>query len=111
MPKIMPKKNPTKEKSFECPLLLADTEEKRIAGLSNRDDITPYCGMRFVFDDAAVRSFWNKDTKLDLDIYWLNKGSEIGKDCLPAESVRGLVSITSPGPVDEVVEIVVESCV
>jgi uncharacterized membrane protein (UPF0127 family) len=47
---------------------VADTNEQRVQGLMGVEDLGPLFGMLFVFDSAAVRSFWMKDTLIPLDI-------------------------------------------
>ena len=47
---------------------VADTNEQRRQGLMGVEDLSPLDGMVFVFDNAAVRSFWMKDTLIPLDI-------------------------------------------
>lgn len=47
---------------------VADTDEERVRGLMGVEDLHPLDGMLFVFDGAAIRSFWMKDTLIPLDI-------------------------------------------
>ncbi|GBD34309.1 Capsule biosynthesis protein CapA [bacterium HR35] len=64
-------------------------------------------GMIFIFPDKQIRSFWNKNTLVDLDIYWLDDDKIIGKDFLPSiEKTKGIYTITSPVPVNKVIEII-----
>ena len=64
-------------------------------------------GMIFIFDKKDYRTFWNKNTFLDLDVYWLDGGKIAGKDFLPSiEKTKEIFIISSPKPVDRVVEIV-----
>ena len=50
---------------------MARTGEQRAAGLMNRSRVPDGTGMLFVFEDAAVRSFWMKDTYVPLDIAFI----------------------------------------
>lgn len=50
----------------------AVTQEEKTLGLGNRSDICDYCGMLFLFDESAKRSFWMKDMSFDIDIIWIN---------------------------------------
>ncbi|MDO8504106.1 MAG: DUF192 domain-containing protein [bacterium] len=59
----------------EIKIEVAQTEEERRVGLSNRDSLNEDSGMLFAFDKTDVRpSFWMKDTKFPLDIIWINDG-------------------------------------
>ncbi len=64
-------------------------------------------GMIFIFPDKQIRSFWNKNTFVDLDIYWLDDDKIVGKDFLPSiEKTKGIYTLTSPAPVNKVIEII-----
>jgi uncharacterized membrane protein (UPF0127 family) len=66
-----------------------------------------YDGMIFIFPQKEIRSFWNKNTFLDLDIYWLDDKKIIGRDFLPSiTKSKEIVIKTSPAPVNIVVEII-----
>jgi len=66
-----------------------------------------YNGMIFIFPDKQIRSFWNKNTFIDLDIYWLDDDKIIGKDFLPSiNSSKEVITKTSPMPVNKVIEII-----
>ena len=66
-------------------------------------------GMIFLFPEKQVRTFWNMNTYLDLDVYWLDGNQVIGKDYLPSIEKSGkTVTIFSPKPVNRVIEIVVK---
>lgn len=51
---------------------VASTPEEREQGLMNRDEVPDGTGMLFVFQEAAPRSFWMKDTYVPLDIAYLD---------------------------------------
>lgn len=64
-------------------------------------------GMLFIFPDRRVRNFWNKNTLVDLDIYWIDNDKVIGRDFLPSfEKTRKIYTVASPSEVDKVVEII-----
>jgi len=66
-----------------------------------------YNGMIFIFPDKQIRSFWNKNTFIDLDIYWLDDDKIIDKDFLPSiNSSKEVITKTSPMPVNKVIEII-----
>lgn len=52
---------------------IADTEEKAERGLMYRKHLNENEGMLFVFKDERPRSFWMKNTFVDLDIGFFSK--------------------------------------
>ena len=62
-------------------------------------------GMLFVFPDAAVQSFWNKNTFLDLDMLWIRDTAVVKKTFLPAVQKNGLVIQSSDVSVNRVLEL------
>lgn len=90
----------------EYNLLVADTTEKAQTGLMNVTDISPYDGMVFIFPEVAPRSFWNQNTLMDLDLYWMRDDVVVGKSELPAITTsKEIVTVSSPEPVNMVVEL------
>lgn len=63
----------------ESPLVIevADTEEKRIKGLSGRESLPPDTGMLFIFQEKQKHNFWMKDMNFDIDIVWFNEYGEV----------------------------------
>lgn len=53
-------------------LEVADTDAKRIAGLSGRANIGEHDGMLFIFPTSARHGIWMKDMHFAIDILWLN---------------------------------------
>ena len=51
---------------------LADTPFKRATGLMYRDHLKKDHGMLFVFGQPHAWSFWMKNTKIALDLIWLD---------------------------------------
>ena len=51
---------------------IADTPFKRATGLMYRDHLKKDHGMLFVFGQPHAWSFWMKNTKIALDLIWLN---------------------------------------
>ncbi len=88
-------------------LLVADSQQKRERGLMDTKKLEPgIAGMIFVFPRKDFQSFWNKNTLMNLDLYWLAEDKIIGKDFLPAIKENGeTIMIGSPQPVDKVIEI------
>ncbi len=85
----------------------AKTEKEWQRGLMFVKKPVNYDGMIFVFPEKKIRTFWNKNTFLDLDIYWLNDEKIVGKDFLPSiEKSKEMIMKTSPAPVNKVIEII-----
>ncbi|MBX3124904.1 MAG: DUF192 domain-containing protein [Nitrospira sp.] len=51
---------------------LADTALKRAQGLMFRERLADDRGMLFIFGDAQPWTFWMKNTKIPLDIIWMD---------------------------------------
>ena len=51
---------------------LADTALKRAQGLMFREQLPDDRGMLFIFGDAQPWTFWMKNTKIPLDIIWMD---------------------------------------
>lgn len=66
----------------------AHTQEEKDKGLSNRDSLDPNKGMLFFFDPPQEVSFWMKDTKIPLDIIFIDEDQEV-------------VNVVSAKPYDE----------
>lgn len=56
---------------------IADTARKRAEGLMYREHLAKNRGMLFTFDQAQPWTFWMKNTKIPLDIIWLNEKKQI----------------------------------
>ena len=56
---------------------LADTMKKRAEGLMYREYLAKDRGMLFTFDQAQPWTFWMKNTKIPLDIIWMNEKKQI----------------------------------
>ena len=52
------------------PVELADTLEKHIQGLSDKEELID--GMLFLFDERQIRSFWMKNMHFPIDIIWIS---------------------------------------
>ena len=87
-------------------LLVARTPKEWGKGLMYYKKPVRFDGMIFIFNKPKVRFFWNKNTYLDLDLYWLRGDKVVGRSYLPSITKSGEVTIESPSPVDKVVEII-----
>jgi uncharacterized protein len=56
---------------------IADTMKKRAEGLMYREHLAKDHGMLFTFDQAQPWTFWMKNTKIPLDIIWMNEKKQI----------------------------------
>lgn len=64
-------------------------------------------GMIFIFPDNQSRSFWNENTYLDLDVYWIENNKVVGKDYLPnIVKSRKIIIISSKEKVNKVIEVI-----
>ncbi len=58
-------------------LEVADTPEERRKGLMFRRSLDKNKGMLFVFKEEGIYPFWMKNTKIPLDIIWLDKEKRV----------------------------------
>jgi uncharacterized membrane protein (UPF0127 family) len=56
---------------------IADTPKKRAEGLMFRNHLPKDRGMLFTFDQAQPWTFWMKNTKIPLDIIWMNDKKQV----------------------------------
>lgn len=56
---------------------VADNEEERAQGLMNRSQMADSAGMLFIYNKAEPLSFWMKNTKIPLDIIYVDDSKEI----------------------------------
>jgi hypothetical protein len=56
---------------------VADTDAKKILGLSNRDSLSADSGMLFPYPEGAIPGFWMKDMRFPIDIIWINSEMKI----------------------------------
>ena len=56
---------------------LADTPQKRAEGLMYREHLADNRGMLFTFSQAQAWTFWMKNTKIPLDLIWMNEKKQI----------------------------------
>lgn len=108
-----PKKSPFIEyklsnKTYK--LLTAKNSSEWSRGLmfyKSKSELKDADGMIFIFPDKQVRTFWNMNTYLDLDVYWLSDDKIVGKDYLPSiKKSKEIITVESKEIVNKVVEIV-----
>lgn len=87
-------------------LLVADTPEKWEKGLMFFRALEGVNGMLFLFPDKQRRTFWNKNTLMDLDLLWINDDRLVGKSSLPSiEKSKKIVTVDSRERVNKVIEL------
>ncbi len=59
------------------PVEEALTRKQRVQGLMHRDHLKSGTCMWFVFDDDRVRSFWMRNTRISLDIVYVDRTGRI----------------------------------
>jgi len=85
----------------------AKTPEEWQKGLMFVKKPVDYDGMIFIFPDKQIRTFWNKNTFVDLKVYWLEDDKIIGKEDLKSiTKTEKIKTIHPPSPVNSVIEII-----
>ena len=86
---------------------LADTEDKRNLGLMFRDSMPDDHGMLFVFPGETRRSFWMKNTRIPLDIFYFDSNLALVSvsENTPPCRVSKCPSYPSDGPAKYVLEL------
>lgn len=88
-------------------LLTANSRQDWEKGLMFYKKPVDFDGMIFIFPNKETKSFWNENTYLDLDIYWMDGEKIVGKSSLPSiEKSKEVVIIESKVKVDKAVELI-----
>lgn len=88
-------------------LLIGSSETEWERGLMFYKKPVDFDGMIFIFPDKEIRSFWNKNTYLDLNLYWLDEDKLVGKSFLPSIlKSKEIITVNSGKKVNKVVEII-----
>lgn len=83
--------------------------QKGLMFYKNKKDLKGADGMIFIFPDKEIRSFWNKNTYLDLNLYWLDEDKITGRSFLPSIlKSKEIITVNSGKKINKVVEIVKE---
>jgi len=86
---------------------IANTAKKREIGLMHRRHLGAGMGMLFLFPDSDYRSFWMKNTLIELDIIYLDSSKRIIyiHSHVPPCVADPCPSYPSPGPAQYVLEL------
>lgn len=75
---------------------ISDTKDKRERGLMFRDSLPLNQGMLFIFDENSFHGFWMKNTKIPLDIIWIDEDRvvvDVKTNALPCkEDCKSMIS-------------------
>lgn len=86
---------------------LADTQKEQSLGLMFRDELAEGHGMLFIFPTETRRSFWMKNTRIALDIFYFDsdlKLVSVAENSPPCRTER-CPSYPSTGPAQYVLEL------
>ena len=83
---------------------IADNDDARMQGLMYRFSLPDTSGMLFIFPYEEMRSFWMKNTRLSLDILYVNASMEIVSIHTHTQPYSTM-SIPSAAPAKYVVEV------
>lgn len=86
---------------------IADNDETRARGLMFRDELAADRGMLFLFPDQAPRAFWMRNTRIPLDIIYIDRDwrvVSITANARPCRTAR-CPSYPSAGPAKYVLEV------
>jgi uncharacterized membrane protein (UPF0127 family) len=86
---------------------LAETREKQALGLMFRDSLPDDHGMLFIFPVASMQSFWMKNTRIPLDIFYFDEELRlvnVAENARPCRTPR-CPGYPSTGPAKYVLEL------
>lgn len=83
---------------------LATTTAQKVKGLSGRDELCSKCGMLFIFNNETSLPFWMKDTRIPLDMIWLNKEGKV-VDIQTALDTNSIKTYQNKSPAKYVLEL------
>jgi len=88
-------------------LLTANNQAEWGKGLMFYKKPVDFDGMIFIFPSKQIQNFWNKNTYLDLNLYWMDDEKVVGKSVLPSIlKSKETITVNSGKEVNRVVEII-----
>ena len=90
-------------KTFKVELALTDTRREK--GLMGRDHLDANSGMLFVFPKSDIQTFWMKDTKIPLDIIWIEDAKIVEMTTLKPQSGTTIPQYTPKNKANYVLEV------
>lgn len=95
---------------------IADTSQKQMKGLGDRESLEESSGMLFVFNNSKIRTFWMKGMRFPIDIVWIREDKTVSgcSENVPSPSdpnqLIGLETRSSSEPVKYVLELNAGKC-
>lgn len=89
----------------EIRVRIARSAEEITKGLAGVTRLGKNEGMLFLLERLVQTNFWNKNMRVPVDVIWLREGRVVGISQLPEESGDERETISSPGLVDQVLEL------
>jgi uncharacterized protein len=86
-------------------LEIADTEEERRQGLSERARLNLNSGLLFVHDARETPTYWMKDMLIPLDFIWIDDGVVVGLDENAEPETSPSTFYSPPSPITHVLEV------
>lgn len=86
---------------------LATSQEEQALGLMFREEMADDAGMLFIFPAEGMRSFWMRNTRISLDIFYFDSGLElvsVSENARPCKT-RNCPTYPSKGPAQYVLEL------
>ena len=86
---------------------IADTDERREAGLMFRDSLPEHKAMLFVFPEDGMQHFWMKNMRFPIDIIWIDAEKKVVfiAEELPPCSPDSCPAYSPPQPARYVLEV------
>lgn len=101
----------------EYQVKVAISEEDKIKGLQDIDSLPENEGMLFIYEEPQEVSFWMKDTKIPLDIIFINEDYEVisiyeaeplNEDIATEENVKYVLEVNRNSEIEEGDELEIE---
>ncbi len=90
-------------KTFNVEVALTDAQREK--GLSGRTELDANSGMLFVFPKSDIETFWMKETKIPLDIIWIDDSKIVEMTTLDPQIGTDIPSYTPKNKANYVLEI------